>query len=119
MALATAELSACNDVTVPYLTVRTMKHSTPTASPNLPMAAAKEARLPCRGVSADSVRTNAMVLPHSLFSPTAVTSTLPLPSVTCTCDKSSFLCFFRNIFKLYLDNDVTNFSYTYMCICYI
>ncbi len=65
-----------------YLTVRTMKQSTPTASPSLPMAAAREAKLPCRGVSADSLRTNAMVLPHSLFSPTAVTNTLPLPSVT-------------------------------------
>jgi hypothetical protein len=71
-------------VTVLYLTVRTMKQSTPTARPSLPMAAAREAKLPCRGVSADSLRTNAMVLPHSLFSPTAVTNTLPLPSVTYT-----------------------------------
>ncbi len=47
------------------------------------MAAAKEAKLPCSGVSADSLRTSAIVLPHSLFSPTAVTNTLPLPSVTC------------------------------------
>ena len=66
-----------------HLMRRTMKQSPPTASPTLPIAAASEPREICNGVSTASPWTKAIVFPHSLSRPTAVTNILPLPSVTC------------------------------------
>ena len=66
-----------------YRTRSTRKHSTPTARPTLPMLAASLARVSCRGVSPACPITMAMVRPHSESSPTALTTTRPLPSVTC------------------------------------
>ena len=60
----------------------TMKQSTPTARPALPMLAARRPRASCRGVSPDSPITMAIVRPHSESVPTAVTRMRPLPSDT-------------------------------------
>mmetsp|Transcript_4769 Transcript_4769/g.13708 ORF Transcript_4769/g.13708 Transcript_4769/m.13708 type:complete len:259 (+) Transcript_4769:3629-4405(+) len=65
-----------------HLIMRTTKQSSATAKPTLPMAPASTVSFSCRGVSAASPTTSAMVWPHSLCTPTADTSILPSPSVT-------------------------------------
>jgi len=62
---------------------RTVKQRTPTPRPTLPTAAASTVSASCRGVSPVSPTTIAMVRPHSEWTPTAVTSSVPDPSDTC------------------------------------
>lgn len=66
-----------------HLIIRTKKQMTPTTKPSFPMAVASQPSFSWRGVSPVSPMTKTIVRPQSLFSPTARTRMLPLPSVTC------------------------------------
>ena len=64
--------------------MRTTKQTAATPKPSLAMPPAIFSNCCCRGVSPGSLWHMAMVFPHSLLTPTASTSTLPHPSVTCS-----------------------------------
>ena len=63
--------------------VSTTKHTTATPPPSFPICVATTSSFSCSGVSSASPITMDIVMPHSDFSPTAVTITSPDPSTTC------------------------------------
>lgn len=67
-----------------HLMSRAAKQQMATPKPTLPTVLATQVSFTCSGVSSSPASpTSAMVLPHSEFSPTATTMSLPLPSETC------------------------------------
>ena len=62
----------------------TEKQTMATARPTLPIEVARTSRCSCNGVLADSVMTRDIVLPYSVFTPTATTRMDPDPSFNCS-----------------------------------